>query len=194
MKRLALLGVAAALLAASLGLLWQLRQGGDDDTAQAAPPPEASGSEAAAGAAPAGPSHAPAAPAAPAPELGAERALPGPDGTDETTHLLAGAVPQKLMAEAARCYHGETGERFKRLRLEHRFQIENGRARVSDVSVVSDELGAPRLTRCIVDRLEGYEWPEPTAPDLEERMDSSFTLLDLQKRSGVPANHRSKRR
>lgn len=194
MKRLALLGMAAAIVAASVGLLWQLRQGGDDAAAQTAPPPAAAQPEAASPT-PAAPATAERnAPAAPAPELGGERALPGPDGTDETTRLLASGVPQKLMTEAARCYRGEKGERFARLRLEHRFQIENGRARVSDVSVVSDELGLPRLSRCIVDRLEGFEWPEPTAPDLEERMETAISILDMQKRAGTPANQRSRRR
>jgi hypothetical protein len=185
MKRFGLTALAAAVVVMIGALLWQLRagDGSPGKTAATGERPAAVAWRPAAAAAPA-PAKSVAAPG-PRPQLAGEDEipLPVPDGTDESQQLLAGDVPQKILAAAAAdCYRDEPG-RFERMRLEYHLRILGGTARISDVSLVSSDLGAPRLEGCIVELLSELSWSIPDAPDLEERLEIAISLLDLQKRS-----------
>jgi hypothetical protein len=96
--------------------------------------------------------------------------------------LLAGDVPQEVMRVAAKCYHGEPGDR-ERMEIDYHLRIRDGIGTLSRVVLRGSQIRNTRLEQCAVEALKTHTWKLDGAPDLDKEMTASISVLDLKKRN-----------
>lgn len=98
---------------------------------------------------------------------------------DALRSRLDEVIPNRLYAEAAKCYHGG-GDRDDRLDLSYRISVADGAVSFSNLTVTDSTLKDHALERCIKDRIVNAKWRDEELPDLDEEDDLFMRVYNLK--------------
>jgi hypothetical protein len=101
-------------------------------------------------------------------------------GDEGMEHMMAGDIPQRVMAAAAPCYQGEEGRR-ERLYVDYNLVVDKGHAKLENLKVTKSQF-TKRLEQCVLDQMQKLTFYDKRMPNMNTDMEASISILDLKAR------------
>jgi hypothetical protein len=89
-------------------------------------------------------------------------------------------IPERLYAEAAKCYRGQV-DRDQKIKIEFRMHIEDGEVSVSNIRILKNTLSDRELERCILDEVRKTRFKDPEMPDWESTEELLMRMRGFKK-------------